>query len=177
MGTPWSHGWGACSRACVSPSVQGGAEEMQSLVLIGPTVLPLLDLSPGGRGQMSILWPPQVPKRPIPGVQANRRALENPKGNPRGGARGTWGQKSDLLPGSIHDQQRPFLPGRALSDSVALKTATSKAKPSGCRAVLWVSDTCYHYLSIPSNMVLSPRVCLIIIKLKTCSIPGIFWKQ
>lgn len=41
----------------------------------------------------------------------------------------------------------------------------------------WVCDTCYRGLSISSNMMSSPRVYLIIIRLKLGYIPKLFWKQ
>ena len=80
-------------------------------------------------------------------------------------------------PWEVLIQQLTFLPHRALRDLMAFNMATSKANKSGYGAVLWVSGTYYHFLSIFSNMLLNVRVHFIIIKLKTCYIPKVFWKQ
>ena len=80
-------------------------------------------------------------------------------------------------PWEVLIQQLIFLPHRALRDLMAFNMATSKTNKSGYGAALWVSGTYYHYLSIFSNMLLNVRVHFIIIKLKTCYIPKVFWKQ
>lgn len=156
----------------------------------GPIVLPLLDLCPGrevGR-YLPISRPFLAPSPARASSDGKRVALSpfhmcreqkkpgNPEGDPRGAQEGTEGQKWDLLRGK---REWPAMHLSASKSSLRLNASEPDniKDNSGCGAVLWVYDTCYHYLSLSSNMVLSPRVYLIIIKLKTCYIPKIFWKQ
>ena len=80
-------------------------------------------------------------------------------------------------PWEVLIQQLIFLSRRAFRDVMAFDMATSKTKKSGYGAVLWVSGTSYHYLSVFSNMLLNVRVHFVIIELKAGYILRIFWKQ
>lgn len=110
------------------PSLKGGAEEMQTMVLFGPTVLPLLYLGPGGPGgrclSCGLLRSPSLQALmlrrfelcPHPKYADQQKGLGEFQRKPQRRSKGNWARDQIALLGSIHAQQRPFLRGWALSD-------------------------------------------------------------